>query len=416
MKTPYYEALEVCIAALDTGVDIEGCLSLYSDLAAELRPALEAAIAAQGIAAQDVPSEAMNRSRTRMLARANELRLERRGRRRFLGMPRLAFAALAIAVAVLFSGGGLIAGSAQALPGDSLYPAKRAAEVIGKSLAIGAEAKRSLEVTYRQRRIDEVKELLNLGRVERVSFEGIVSSQSPQYLVVEGIQVAVTSQTEILGEIEVGLHIEVEGETQPEGLVIGHKLLNKQLDLIGQVNVIASDAWIISGVEIYILEDTVIDPGIRVGDRVIALIEASGDGMLFAIDIRHLAIAAPTPSPDVYPIPSASPMPTEMDDDGYEIEFMGIVEAIAGDLWVIGDKTVNISAETDIDDEIEIGDIVEVEALVSRDGSILAQEIKLADDGQDDEGDDQDDDGDDQDDDGDDMGDDGDDPDDEDDD
>jgi hypothetical protein len=48
------DALEVCLQALQTGVDLESCLGLYPQLG-ELRPLLESAVLARGLAVETVP-------------------------------------------------------------------------------------------------------------------------------------------------------------------------------------------------------------------------------------------------------------------------------------------------------------------------------------------------------------------------
>ena len=377
MKTPHYDAVEVCMAALETGVDIESCLALYADMAEELRPVLEAAVEARGLVEQDVPADAMNRSRTRMLARAEQLRSEKEGRQMWWRLPRLAFTALAVVVALILGGSGLFAASAQALPGDALYPLKRTGEEIRKGLAAGAEAKRILEETYRQRRIEEVSDLFELGRVEQVSFEGVIDSQSAQHLVVAGIPVMVTYQTEMLGDLEIGEYVEVEGETQADGIVMGGRLQHKRFELVGWVEAIGPEVWRISGVDLHLLDEVTIHTGLRVGDHVIALVEMDKGGMVYVFNIQLINFLTSHPANALTPIiPPISLFSTE--EEGIEVEFTGIVEVMGCDTWRISGIMVFIISETEIDDGIDIGDVVDVEALLGEEGEIIALEIEKA--------------------------------------
>ena len=50
MNERLYEALEVCLNALETGADIEAVLNLYPQFADELRPILETSIQARSLA------------------------------------------------------------------------------------------------------------------------------------------------------------------------------------------------------------------------------------------------------------------------------------------------------------------------------------------------------------------------------
>jgi hypothetical protein len=130
MNEKLYEALEVCLNALETGVDVESALRLYPQLADELRPVLEASIQAKSLALPSVPGAAKQRGRARVLGHANEMRkaaIKPRQRWAMFAFPRLA-TSLAIALIFLLSGTGLVSASSGALPGDSLYPVKRSWE------------------------------------------------------------------------------------------------------------------------------------------------------------------------------------------------------------------------------------------------------------------------------------------------
>jgi hypothetical protein len=76
-----------------------------------------------------------------------------------------------------------------------------------------------------------------------------------------------------------------------------------------------------------------------------------------------------------------------------EIEFSGIIEEIGTSAWLISGITVQIDQDTELEGNLEVGTLVEVEALTQEDGSLLALEISAELD--DDSGDDMDDDSDD---------------------
>jgi Domain of unknown function (DUF5666) len=59
-----------------------------------------------------------------------------------------------------------------------------------------------------------------------------------------------------------------------------------------------------------------------------------------------------------------------------EAEFTGTVQSMGSDSWMIGGKTVLVSAGTEIDSMIAIGDQVKVEGSVNADGKLVAREIK----------------------------------------
>ena len=70
----------------------------------------------------------------------------------------------------------------------------------------------------------------------------------------------------------------------------------------------------------------------------------------------------------------------EETDEDREINFSGTVVAMTGDTWMIGNRTVIVSARTEIEGIIGVGDRVKVEAVRRSDGSWLAREIGRAED------------------------------------
>jgi hypothetical protein len=65
---------------------------------------------------------------------------------------------------------------------------------------------------------------------------------------------------------------------------------------------------------------------------------------------------------------------------GLEADFVGVVEAIAPETWIIGGRTVLIDIFTEIKGDIVVGNLVKVHALVDADGALTAREIELYDD------------------------------------
>jgi len=69
----------------------------------------------------------------------------------------------------------------------------------------------------------------------------------------------------------------------------------------------------------------------------------------------------------------------EREDEGSEHEFKGTIEAIAGNAVTIDGQTVLVTAQTEIEGSISVGDFVEVHAW-AQDGSLWAREIEREDD------------------------------------
>ena len=92
------------------------------------------------------------------------------------------------------------------------------------------------------------------------------------------------------------------------------------------------------------------------------------------------------PSPDDQE-QTPSPEPTDGDDDdpsndeeeADELSFSGTITSTSPGQWVIAGRTLLITGDTRIDDDLEIGDEAKVRALSYPDGHLEAQRIEEAD-------------------------------------
>ncbi|MFN2152657.1 MAG: DUF5667 domain-containing protein [Anaerolineales bacterium] len=225
MNEKFYEALEDCLQALETGADIESVLKRYPQMADELRPILETSVQAQSLAVSSVPEDAARRGRARVLGHAAGMSAPvRRSRRSIFSFPRLA-ASLALALIFILSGTGLVRASNGALPGDNLYPVKRTWEDMRLLLAINPTGREELEDEFEQERLYEVDELLGEGRHETIKFAGIVTEQNGDQWLVAGIPVQITPDSQLPAEpISAGASVMVEGNTNAQGFVEAHRI------------------------------------------------------------------------------------------------------------------------------------------------------------------------------------------------
>jgi hypothetical protein len=366
MSDRLHDAFEVCRAALATGVTLEAALGLYPELAGELRPVLEAWQAMSSLRDETpIPAARLQRSRTRLLAGASQLRGHpARPALRWPGLPRMAFATLAVAAAVLLGWGGLTTASAQSIPGDPLYGLKRANEDLQLRLAAG-ERRTSLKDEFAQRRSSELLNLLKLGRSAEVEFTGVVRAEISGGWDVDGVLVMVGAETEVEGEIAPGVTVEVEGATAADGSVLARQIRLAGLALEGTVEAIGANAWIISGLQVAVDRSTTVSIGLRLGDRVLALIELKEGGAGRARAILYLGPGSPTP---------------EATQSGRnEWEFEGLVQARGSGAWIIAGQTLLLTTETRLDDSLQVGDVARVKAETAPDGRLLALRIERPD-------------------------------------
>ena len=284
MSADIHDALDVCLEAMQTGVELDRCLALYPDLSDELRPALESAVFAQMMSPPPPPSESQSKSRTLMLGRAADLR-EHKPSRSAWGLSRLAFAGLT-AVFVFFVGAGsLVSVSAQSLPGDTLYPAKQASENFSLSFAPNASVQRELKERYLARRTDEIRQLIAQGRAEEVVFRGMLTSIENGRWMVDDIVVLIPDDMDIPDELSHGVKLEVVGEVQPEGWVEAEHVTVKVYKLDGEVKRIEADTWFVGDLKISITDLSLIENGVQVGDKVLVLVNLEEDEGVTALAI-----------------------------------------------------------------------------------------------------------------------------------
>ena len=166
---------------------------------------------------------------------------------------------------------------------------------------------------------------------------------------VAGIHVLLGEDTKIIGDIQLNDEIEVEGETRAQGFVFAHELHKRFMRLQGIVDQLTSDYISIDGNLLEITDESDFDDEINVGDLVDALVELGDDQSLTLLEVRLLE--------------SDGQLQDETHRDGPEhIEFSGTVDSIGSAHWIIEGQQVRTDAQTDIDDDISVGDHVHIRA------------------------------------------------------
>ncbi len=136
-------------------------------------------------------------------------------------------------------------------------------------------------------------------------------------------------------------------------------------EVIGLVESQSADEWVISGQAVAVTTGTEIKGAPVVGSRVKAEGRIEAEGRWVAREIERRDAAAGTPG-----TPGATPA------TGNEFEFFGVVTAIDDETWTIGDRTVRVTAQTEVKAGAGLNVHVKVHALPQADGSLLAREIE----------------------------------------
>ena len=222
MNEKLYEALDVCLKALETGADPQSVVKLFPEMKADLLPLLEISQQARMMAIPKVPEVVLHRGRTRLLQHAAGMRKAaskpQTQKARFT-FPRLAVS-LAIAFLFFLSGTGLVSASGGALPGDDLYPVKRTWEDVRLLLVLNPESRAELEDEFERERLHEIDELLAEGRHETIRFAGVVTEQNGNLWIVSTVPVQITADSRLPETaVKIGTSVTVQGRTNAQGFV-----------------------------------------------------------------------------------------------------------------------------------------------------------------------------------------------------
>jgi hypothetical protein len=276
-----------------------------------------------------------------------------------------------------------------------------------------------------------------------IEFNGIVEAISTTSWTIGGRTVAVTNQTEIKGTIQVGDSVKVHALVAADGSLTAREIEpardgdhqggieptiavtpQSEKEFTGTVEAMTGSTWTVAGRLVTISTQTEIKGAIQVGDNVKVHAILAGDGSLVAREIELVATLQPqtveirvtgvvtaispaawtidgksfaiTPQTDIRDFIQVgnlvevralsqidgSLIATRIDLKGQEqeIRFTGVVEAVNANTWTVSGQTVVVMPGlTEIKDFIQVGDLVEVRALLGANGILTATRIELDD-------------------------------------
>jgi hypothetical protein len=311
------EAFEDCLARLQSGASLEQVLALYPDWRGELRPMLLAAQAARQAGANvRVPRAAIARSRAKFLQKAKPMAAGRSRPAAHLPAWRLALVSLVV-VLVLASGMvTTVAVSAQALPGDVLYPLKIATEQTQLLLARSTVRRLELEQSFDRERVTEVDALIHQASSQDVQFAGDLNAMQGNTWQVSNIEIRVTDSTRILSPVKLGYYVDVEGRLQPDGVVMAYQVAPRAVQLSGRLTILAPQLWQVGSVRVQIGADTALQGEPFSGSQVVVQAVLLDGGNLQALSaVIQGAPRLPSQITVTYqPTNTASPQPSATDE------------------------------------------------------------------------------------------------------
>lgn len=394
--------LDECLAQIKEEKDIQRCLAEHPEAAAELGPALQ--LAWQLRALRPVPqrsAQAIAMGRERFLAQAAAMQQAEMARRapsataipwhqnllQALGLLKRGFttAAVALALVMVFLGGGAWVASARSLPGDPLYSVKLVRERVILWLTFDQASKLELQEELEQRRIEETKALLREGRSAQVEFKGTIERISGGTWVINGVTVTVPSNIGQDQSFADGVKVEVAGKTLPDGTVLVDKV---------EVQPTPTASITLPTPTQIPATDTALPPATATRPPTMTLVPTATNTPWPTKPPEPTATSTPTvsrtrtstPEPTSTrtrtqtPSPTLKPTHTPTLVRVIKLQVEGSISRIESNLWEIGGQIIWIDANTVIDKRggaAEVGAWARVVAVRRDDGSLLALEIVI---------------------------------------
>jgi len=166
-RKEFNNILDECLErVLIEGEAIEQCLASYPELAAELEPLLQTALATSNASAIKPRPEFRDRARYQFRVALQEME-DKRGRRFFSWQPRWATAVIVVLV-LLLAGGGTVTAAGNSMPDEPLYRVKLATEAVRLVLTPSTLGKAELYVNLADKRVVEIIKMAEKGKSEHV--------------------------------------------------------------------------------------------------------------------------------------------------------------------------------------------------------------------------------------------------------
>lgn len=262
MKTNRLETIfEDCLQRLQVGEPLEVILADYPEDAKQLHPLLLTAANLHALRPATTATE-RNTRRAQFLAAAATRRPSLT--RKVARLPLRALVTslvLLVVIGVSLLGTGLA--SAKALPGETLYPVKRAVERTRLTLTGTSLDRLRLAESFDQQRTMEAARLVENQRSEEVSFHGMLESNLDGSWQVGGLTVYSQDPAADWQNLS-GAQVEVVGYTRPGGVEV-QDLRLRLFHLDGEIEGIGQSEWLVSGVPLALSPATRINGQVQIG-------------------------------------------------------------------------------------------------------------------------------------------------------
>ncbi|MBM3120804.1 MAG: hypothetical protein FJZ97_01300 [Chloroflexi bacterium] len=221
--------------------------------------------------------------------------------------------------------------------------------------------------------VEPVETVAAPSQVAELELTGTVESMAPTAWMMNGKVLAILPATEIKGTIQVGDLAKAHAFVQADGTLAARQiepaqpadaaqlsLAGAEYDFTGAVEAIAIDQCTVAGKTFAVTAQTEIKGTFSIGELVKIHLLVGVDGSLVAREIE---------SPEA-----------ELEDamEGAEVELVAMIDSMAPEAWIIGGRTVAITAATEVKGVFTAGQAVKVHLMVGAGGALTAREIEAA--------------------------------------
>lgn len=283
--------LDDCITSLANGESLADVLGRYPEFEAELSALLESGLIVPELQGSDAEVAISQARVTERFEAALSAPITNRPNRRWWRILSLSAAVLAI---VLFVN---VALAQNSLPSDWNYGIKRSSETVFLLITSGNEP-------FAERRLDETRSLLALGRAANVTFQGEIFVVNDSDFSIAELAVPIEASADLLTILQVTQRVRIKARTTVDG-----RLIAQDIEILREVE---SDAEIIVSPS-----PTINETATHPSATVIATAEASPSyTMTFTLEPSRTTTPSPTVTETTSPTPTLSMTPTEQPLEG----------------------------------------------------------------------------------------------------
>ncbi len=294
-KDQLHRALDVCIQSIQAGQDLDRVLEMYPKWRSELAPLIRSAYLANQLGQSiNMPQDEFEKERQRF-NQASQLVIPKiHGLSSSAHLQRPVFLFI-LAVILLLMVAGVFVLSNHALPGSLFYGVKEFRRDLQLSSIMDSQEYIHKSLLFDQERLQEIQSLAQLGRVAPVNFGGHIFQGEDDDWQINNLTLTTNSETQLVGDIWPGYYVRVEGSLLADGKILAKRIQIQQFLVRGIVESLTSERLVVGGMEILLTPDTLLQGEIGIGARVDILTLLAGENLYRARLIKVIRSDVGTP-------------------------------------------------------------------------------------------------------------------------